>query len=320
MGVLHYVPLTSSTSAVPAAAAAKPSTTTASDAKSGGATLWSNGSFGFKDLLDIVNPLQHLPVIGSVYRYLTGDEPSGGARIIGDAIFGGPIGFGTGVVSAMLTDSKGHDLGERALAAVFGPPSSDGPIVGTPTIANNNVPPAAAPLQTARAAVAAVPQAAPAVAAQDQPVRQPVGLPVATPDMAGLFRSAPAAAPAATPEQAFLAQAASVQRQAANGQTLNNRAVPLELTSNLLPVSRPAARPAAPAQPTLLAPPVPATATPASSTPAAGPADPAPAANGSNPIAQKMLDALTKYQQLKKAEEQGDSAQDPAPPKVDLSL
>ena len=313
MGVLHYVPLTSSTSPVPAAAVAKPSTATASDGNSGGPTLWSNGSFGFKDLLDIVNPLQHLPVIGSVYRYLTGDEPSGGARIIGDAIFGGPIGFGTGVVSAMLTDSKGHDLGERALAAVFGPPSSDGPIVGTPTIANNNVPPATAPLQTARAAV---PQAAPAVAAQGQPV----GLPIATPDMAGLFRSAPAAAPAATPEQAFLAQAAQVQRQAANGQTLNNRGVPLELTSNLLPVSRPTARPVAPAQTTLLAPPVPATPTPASSAPAASPANPAPAANGSNPIAQKMLDALTKYQELKKAEEQGDSAKDPVPSKVDLSL
>ena len=65
-------------------------------------------------------------MIGSVYRYLTGDEPSGGARIIGDAVFGGPIGFGVSVVStALLDDDQGHDLGERMLAKVFGPRDGD---------------------------------------------------------------------------------------------------------------------------------------------------------------------------------------------------
>jgi hypothetical protein len=129
---------------VAAATAAQP----AAQPASGGLPLWSHGSFSFKDLLDIVNPLQHLPVIGSVYRYLTGDEPSGGARIIGDSLYGGPIGFGVSVVStALFTDSHG-DLGERALAAVFGP-RDGGPTLGTPTVAAAALP--AAPIAAAGA-------------------------------------------------------------------------------------------------------------------------------------------------------------------------
>src|SRR5262252_11002274 len=85
---------------------------------SGGLKLWSGLSFHglLKDVLDTINPLQHLPVIGSVYRYLTGDEPTGGARIAGDALYGGPIGFAAGVVSTLLLDKDGKDVGERVLA------------------------------------------------------------------------------------------------------------------------------------------------------------------------------------------------------------
>src|SRR5215469_11914470 len=126
-----------------AAAAVQPSQNSALPQPTHGQSLWSHGSFGFKDLLDIVNPLQHLPIIGSVYRYLTGDEPSGGARIVGDAIYGGPIGFGVGVVTTMLTDEDGHDLGERALAAVFGP-RGDSAAPTAVAQGNGNPPPAPA--------------------------------------------------------------------------------------------------------------------------------------------------------------------------------
>ncbi|MBT5013959.1 MAG: hypothetical protein HON02_05865, partial [Rhodospirillaceae bacterium] len=30
--------------------------------------------FTFLDFLDIINPLQHIPVVGSLYRDMTGDE------------------------------------------------------------------------------------------------------------------------------------------------------------------------------------------------------------------------------------------------------
>src|SRR5215472_3591610 len=135
----------SDTTAVTATVPPPPSST---PAPAKGPTLWAHGTFGFKDLLDIINPLQHLPIIGSVYRYLTGDEPSGGARIVGDAIYGGPIGFGVGVVTTMLTDEDGRDLGERTLAAVFGP---RGDSAAPTAVARGNGNPPLAPAQLAPA-------------------------------------------------------------------------------------------------------------------------------------------------------------------------
>lgn len=261
-----------------------------------GFSLWSKGGFSFKDLVDIVNPLQHLPVVGSIYRYLTGDEPAGGTRIIGDSLYGGPIGFGVSVVStALLTDASGHDLGERLLAAVFGSRDSDSPTLGTPSVAAAPTAVAATPAGQAALAPAAKPAAA-----------QPVA-------MNQLFRSPPAAAPAGTPEQSFIAQNSQLQRQissgrGSNGAVINNRPVPLELSSSLLPIM--------PAGGHLSLPAVTSAGTVA---PARAP-KPGDAAIDPNPIAQKMLDALSKYEQLKRQEKQEDSVDPGTPSKLDLSL
>lgn len=53
-------------------------------------------------LLDIVNPLQHIPVVGSIYRSLTGDTQSATANIVGGGLFGGPLGLLGGVVSTLF--------------------------------------------------------------------------------------------------------------------------------------------------------------------------------------------------------------------------
>lgn len=302
-----------------AASASAPSSASSSD--SSGPPLWSHGGFSFKDLLDIVNPLQHIPVVGSVYRYLTGDEPSGGARIVGDSIYGGPIGFGVSVVStAFLTNSKGQDLGERVLADVFGP-RDGGTTLSTPAIAaNTNANPAAT-------------SGSPTASNQSAgglPLAQVPAQPVA---MNNLFRSPPANSPA-TPEQSFLAQNAQFQKEitqgrGANGAVINGRPVPLELSSNLLPTIPAGAHivmpPSAQAAPAPAATPSPA---PAAGSQAPAIANQAPASQTSaaatvpttNPIAQKMLDALNKYEQLKKQEEQQDSATQADSSKVDLSL
>jgi hypothetical protein len=53
--------------------------------------------FGFKDFLDVINPLQHIPGISELYRAISGDRISEGARYSGNALYGlalgGPIGF-----------------------------------------------------------------------------------------------------------------------------------------------------------------------------------------------------------------------------------
>ena len=86
-------------------------------------------SFGFWDLLDIVNPLQHIPLVNIAYREITGDRIDAPARILGGALYGGPIGLLSGAVQAILEESTGRDAGEHVMAALFGEDGPGGPVV-----------------------------------------------------------------------------------------------------------------------------------------------------------------------------------------------
>jgi hypothetical protein len=74
----------------------------------------------FSDFLDIINPLQHIPIIGTIYRAITGDEISPSARIFGGFLFGGPLGFVAAAANVIADEASGQDLGETALAALIG--------------------------------------------------------------------------------------------------------------------------------------------------------------------------------------------------------
>jgi hypothetical protein len=73
----------------------------------------SSGSF-----LDYINPLQHLPIVGTVYRAVTGSTVSPSARIVGGLLYGGPIGFASSLANAVVESASGKDIGEHAMAAV----------------------------------------------------------------------------------------------------------------------------------------------------------------------------------------------------------
>lgn len=74
-------------------------------------------SFSFGELLDIVNPLHHIPVVGAIYRDMTGDEISSVARIIGGGIYGGPIGAAASLVNSAIEEHSGHDLVSNVMNA-----------------------------------------------------------------------------------------------------------------------------------------------------------------------------------------------------------
>lgn len=82
----------------------------------GEAEKLSAGEFGFSDFLDIVNPLQHIPVVSTIYRELTGDELGAPARILGGALFAGPLGAAAGAASAAVEAVSGKDPGAHAVA------------------------------------------------------------------------------------------------------------------------------------------------------------------------------------------------------------
>ncbi|MEQ8427368.1 MAG: hypothetical protein RLT87_12835 [Gammaproteobacteria bacterium] len=72
---------------------------------------------GFADLLDIINPLQHIPLVGSIYRHITGDEIKPVMKIAGGALFGGPLGAAISVASVAF-DSHKHVPAEIPVGGV----------------------------------------------------------------------------------------------------------------------------------------------------------------------------------------------------------
>lgn len=93
-------------------------TDAAASGEKAGKPLFGEDGFTFGDFLDIINPLQHIPIVGTVYRAMTGDKIDPGARIAGGGLFGGPIGLVASLVSGMVEESTGKDPGEHALAAL----------------------------------------------------------------------------------------------------------------------------------------------------------------------------------------------------------
>ena len=85
-----------------------------------GSRFFGNDGLNFYDILDVVNPLQHIPIISSLYRQATGDEISPFARMAGGFLFGGPVGFATSIANAVIEDATGKDIGETVIAMITG--------------------------------------------------------------------------------------------------------------------------------------------------------------------------------------------------------
>jgi len=76
-------------------------------------------SLSFGEFLDVINPLQHIPVVGDFYRQFTGDEISPVARIIGGGIYGGPIGFVASIANAAIEEHSGKTLVDNIMTDAF---------------------------------------------------------------------------------------------------------------------------------------------------------------------------------------------------------
>ncbi len=74
----------------------------------------------FDDLLDVVNPLHHLPIIGTVYRNLTDDRIDPAPRVAGGTLYGGPIGLIASLINTVVEGETGRDVTEHAYAFLTG--------------------------------------------------------------------------------------------------------------------------------------------------------------------------------------------------------
>lgn len=189
----------------PIQAALVPNATDATAPGKASGFLFGKNGLDFGDLLDILNPLQHIPIVGNLYRKATGDEIGAAARVAGGALFGGPIGAGIAAVTAMIDRSQNpiidlhpgdtpHDTAIAARAAAT--PVTTGPAAAAPAAAERpggwmlNV--AQVPQARAEALAAEVSAPTPATAA---PSERPGGW-LVNAALAGRLREAEVAAPA----------------------------------------------------------------------------------------------------------------------------
>jgi hypothetical protein len=75
-----------------------------------------HSGLSFGDLLDVINPLQHIPIISTIYRRITGDTMSPAAEIAGGALYGGIVGTVASVADVLFTQETGKDFGETVFA------------------------------------------------------------------------------------------------------------------------------------------------------------------------------------------------------------
>lgn len=81
-------------------------------------SLVGDGEFSFWDFLDVINPLQHIPIVNGIYRELTGDTIKPVMKLAGGALFGGPLGLGLAALDVSVEGATGKDANQH-VAAMF---------------------------------------------------------------------------------------------------------------------------------------------------------------------------------------------------------
>lgn len=282
----------------------------------------------FSDVLSTLNPLQYIPVIGSIYRAVTGDTVSPAAQVVGGALLGGPMGLVASAANAILAQSTGKDVGDHLIAWLMPGSDKSAPAVQTQYAATGTTTTAAAasgapasqdpaPSASPAAAVTAAPDAQPAAPSKDAATARAAATPAAAQDAsaAPLSRAlAGAGAPTSPAAAIAMGGAAGASKgwtladyrgfaghglppsAAANGAQLRNTPVPLQTTA---PLPNEASR--APVVPAMVQ--TPANVAPAA---AAAPATPQPQDTW---VSDAMMRGLDRYRDMMRQQQSQQSPQ-----------
>ncbi|WP_372398085.1 hypothetical protein ABMY26_15175 [Azospirillum sp. HJ39] len=145
------------------------------------------GEMSFWDFLDVINPLQHIPIVSTVYREITGDTIQPSMRVMGDMLYGGVVGGMASLANAVIEEGTGSDIGDKVMASLgFGggdrpadsidvadAPGGPAPSAATPAAASGQAPAGPPPAGGLAAALAAARPTSlqPPAPATGQPVR-----------------------------------------------------------------------------------------------------------------------------------------------------
>jgi hypothetical protein len=129
------------------------------------------------DLLDVVNPLQHFPVVSTLYRAATGDKIGDVERVAGDTLYGGLMGLGSSLANIAFREITGKDFGDTMLSWLDGGDTSKPTALADASTPKSPVPARAEMAKLAQAATPAALFTAPAGnAAAAAPSPQPAAV------------------------------------------------------------------------------------------------------------------------------------------------
>ena len=92
----------------------------AGESTGGEQALFGADGLGLDDVIDTLNPLQHIPFVSTLYRELTGDKVSAGAQLIGGTLIGGPLGFLAALGNVIFEQETGRSAGGAVVASLLG--------------------------------------------------------------------------------------------------------------------------------------------------------------------------------------------------------
>ncbi|HEY5237121.1 MAG TPA: hypothetical protein VIJ62_01970 [Rhizomicrobium sp.] len=107
-------------SAIMRAPAPTPAQSAAANTNAASDAPETDSKSAFDDLLDIVNPLQHIPIVSTIYRAITGDTIHPFEQIAGDTLYGGALGFAGSLADTAFTQLAGKSLGDTVMAMFEG--------------------------------------------------------------------------------------------------------------------------------------------------------------------------------------------------------
>jgi len=126
----------------PSSAPGRTESVTSTAAKADSGVKDEEGFFGH--LLDVVNPLQHLPIIGTIYRAITGDKMGPVEKIAGDTLYGGMWGAISSIADVVFEGITGKSFEDTALA-LFKSDSKHTKVAATSISINPSLPTASFP-------------------------------------------------------------------------------------------------------------------------------------------------------------------------------
>ena len=81
-------------------------------------TFFGKDGLTFRDVVDAINPLNHIPIISDLFASATEHKASTASKLVGGTLLGGPIGFVASLANVIFEEAAGKSPAMAVYAAI----------------------------------------------------------------------------------------------------------------------------------------------------------------------------------------------------------